>query len=52
MAEGFLPVDQHEGSQQRDGHRERNDADLAVRSSEVAVRNGCAMNTPTAINAP
>jgi len=36
MAEGFLPVDQHEGSQQRDGHRERNDADFGSQ-----VERGC-----------
>jgi hypothetical protein len=36
MAEGFLPVDQHEGSKQRDGYRERNDADCGGQ-----VERGC-----------
>jgi hypothetical protein len=36
MAEGFLPVDQHEGSQQRDGDCEHNDADCGGQ-----VERGC-----------
>jgi hypothetical protein len=44
--EGLLPIDQHEGSQERDRHRESDNADLGGRSSDASVRTGCTMTTP------
>jgi hypothetical protein len=48
--EDLLPVDQHEGGQERDGHEMATTQIVADRSSDAAVRNGCIRTTPIPIN--
>jgi hypothetical protein len=50
--EGFLPVDHHQGGQQGNGHRERDDADRARQVERRAATNGCTLTVPIAINPP